>query len=62
MPITINKAIKNLTAGRKDAGMIPEDEYTPTCDLAIEALQFFQEFQKVTGSHQDARLPSETEE
>jgi len=62
MTITIKKAIKNLTAGREDAGMIPEEEYTQTIDLSIEALQFFQEFQKVTGSHQDARLPSEAEE
>lgn len=35
----ISKAIKNLTRGRKDAGMIPEKEYTATIDLATEALK-----------------------
>lgn len=30
--------------------------------LGAEALEFFQEFQKVTGGRQDARLPSETED
>ncbi len=39
--VTIDKAIKNLKAGRKDAGMIPEAEYTATIDLAIEALTSF---------------------
>ena len=40
MPITIDKAIQNLTEGREDAGMIPPEEYTPTIDLATEALKY----------------------
>ncbi|MCK4723093.1 MAG: hypothetical protein KAT75_07305 [Dehalococcoidia bacterium] len=39
MAITIDRAIENLERGRKDAGMIPEDEYTPTLDLATEAMK-----------------------
>ena len=35
----INKAISNLIAGRKDAGMIPTDEYRQTIDMAIAALK-----------------------
>ena len=35
----IDKAIKNLRAGRKDCGMIPPEEYTATIDLATEALK-----------------------
>lgn len=37
--MTIDRAIKNLKAGRKDCGMIPPEEYTPTIDLAIKALR-----------------------
>jgi len=37
--MTLAEAIQNLTAGREDCGMIPEDEYTQTIDLAIEALK-----------------------
>lgn len=35
----ISRAIKNLEAGRKDAGMISPEDYTPTIDLAIEGLK-----------------------
>ena len=39
--MTIDEAIKNLKAGRKDAGMIgaTDLEYTSIIDLAIAALQ-----------------------
>ena len=40
MGMTIDKAIRNLTKGRKDAGMIPPEEYTHTIDLATEALKY----------------------
>jgi hypothetical protein len=39
MAITIDKAIKNLNAGRLDCGMIPEEEFTQTMDLAAEGLK-----------------------
>ncbi|MDP2730303.1 MAG: hypothetical protein Q8O55_07465 [Dehalococcoidales bacterium] len=39
MPITIDKAIKNLTAAKKDAGMVPDEEWKPTIKLAVEALK-----------------------
>ena len=38
--MTIEKAIENLKVGRKDAGMIPAKEYTPTIDLAIQVLEW----------------------
>lgn len=38
MTISVYEAIKNLQAGRADAGMIPEKEYTQTIDTAIAAL------------------------
>lgn len=38
--MNISKAIENLKAGREDCGMIPPEEYTPTIDLATEALKF----------------------
>lgn len=37
--MTIDEAIKNLTAGRQDAGMIPEGRYTETIDFAILTLK-----------------------
>ncbi|MDP3052263.1 MAG: hypothetical protein Q8N42_02025 [bacterium] len=39
MTIDIDQAIKNLKAAKKDAGMVPDDEWTPTLNLAIKALK-----------------------
>lgn len=39
-----------------------DEEEKEAIQLGIEALDFFIEFQRVTGSHQDARLPSETKD
>ncbi|MCK4721780.1 MAG: hypothetical protein KAT75_00680 [Dehalococcoidia bacterium] len=54
--IEINESLLDGTYDHRDGRM--ED----ALKLGIEALVFFKEFQKVTGSHQDARLPSETKE
>jgi hypothetical protein len=37
--LTIDKAIKNLQICRKDAGMVPDDEWRPTLNMAIRALK-----------------------
>jgi len=58
----IDKAIKNLTRGRKDAGMIPEEEYTATIDLATEALKRIQELREDNAPRANFILPSETPE
>lgn len=42
MKITVERAITNLKAGTRDAGMIPSEEYTPTLRLAIKALDQMQ--------------------
>jgi len=58
----LEKAIENLTAGREDCGMIPEEEYTQTIDLAIEALKVIKRNRQ---NHPDIRfslLPGETED
>ena len=60
--MNIDKAIEILTTIlNEDPSMYVDDE-GDALRLSIEALEFFKEFQKVTGSHQDARLPSETKE
>lgn len=60
--MNIAKAIKNLTAGREDCGMIPEDEYTPTMDLAAEALKRLAFNRLNTIASSDGLLPGETED
>jgi len=60
--MTIDRAIKNLKAGRKDCGMIPEEEYTATIDLAIAALGQFVILRKALPLFKDNLLPGETEE
>jgi len=35
----LDKVIKNLKSGRKDAGMIPTEEYTQTLDSAVKTLK-----------------------
>ena len=45
--MTIDKAIKNLKAGREDAGMIPPEEYIATIDLAVEALKLIKNSRNV---------------
>ena len=62
MTITIDKAIRNLKAGRKDCGMIPEEEYTPTVDLAIEALKREKARRDFYGHSVSTLLPGEAEE
>lgn len=62
MPITIDKAIKNLIAGREDCGMIPEEEYTPTIDLAAEALKRVKRYKKLWAAWHMELLPGETED
>lgn len=60
--MNLHKAIENLKAGREDAGMIPEDEYTPTLDLAREALERVQNIQDNPHSPYYAPLPNETKD
>jgi hypothetical protein len=55
----IEKAIKNLKAGRKDAGMIPPKEFTATIDLAIEALQRIKDMRRSPCTTADELLPGE---
>lgn len=58
----IDKAIKNLTAGREDCGMIPEGEYTQTIDLATEALKWIQFHRRISPDRVCKKLPGETVE
>ena len=58
----LDRAIENLKRGRKDAGMIPEDEYTPTLDLATEALKREKEYRLTRGNRTFDLLPGETKE
>ncbi len=58
----LDRAIKNLKAGRRDAGMIPGDEYTPTLDLATEALKVILALRARYGPAPQFKLPGETEE
>jgi len=60
--MTLDEAIKNLKAGREDAGMIPEEEYTPTMDLAIEALERVRDDRQLIDLEDRGLLPGETEE
>ena len=60
--MNIDKAIKNLRAGRKDCGMIPPEEFTPTIDLAIEALERIKEARGFSRNWSTASLQGETEE
>lgn len=57
----IDKAIKNLTAGRKDCGMIPGEEYTQTIDLAIAALKRVKSLRLHGLPDRYSILPGETE-
>ena len=56
----IDRAIENLTAGREDASMIPEEEYTQTIDLAIEAMKECQKRRAGTRHLELWLLPGET--
>ena len=58
----LDRAIENLKRGRKDAGMIPEDEYTPTLDLATEALKRVKDSRRPDPLYPETPLPGETEE
>lgn len=60
--MNIDKAIKNLTAGREDCGMIPPEEYTPTIDLATEALKRFKAMRDTGISNIAYLLPGETKD
>ncbi|MDO9334188.1 MAG: hypothetical protein Q7T57_06685 [Dehalococcoidales bacterium] len=60
--MTIDKAIKNLKAGRRDCGMIPLGEFTSTMDLAIEALKRVKDMRVSPCTTADEILPGETEE
>lgn len=58
--MTLRKAIEILTdLVRNQPTLAPEDR-RDAVKLGIEALKFFIEFQRVTGGHQDTRLPGET--
>ncbi|MBA7475676.1 hypothetical protein ES707_11049 [subsurface metagenome] len=59
--ITIDKAIKNLKAGREDCGMIPPEEFTPTIDLAREALKEVERLRSHKAFNVQKTLPGETE-
>ena len=55
----IERAIANLRVGRKDAGAIPEAEYTETIDLAIEALKRAKHLRKTDPRYADKPLIGE---
>ena len=56
----IDRAIRNLTDGREDCGMIPFEEYTLTIDLAIEALKQVKESRLDPSTWAPKTLPGET--
>lgn len=58
----LDRAIENLKAGREDAGMIPGDEYTPTLDLATEAMKRIRHDREAMRARLILLLPGETEE
>ncbi len=58
----IDKAIKNLEAGRRDCGMIPPEEFTSTMNLAIEALKRVKKERTGYETYAPDLLPGETEE
>jgi len=58
----LEKAMEIKLQWRKGRYQPPTADEMDADMISIEALEFFQKFQEVTGSHQDARLPSETEE
>ncbi len=60
--MTIDKAIKNLRAGRTDCGMIPPGEYTATIDLATEALKYLKYSRKTFPARAPITLPGETKD
>ena len=62
MTISIDEAIKNLKAAKKDAGMVPEDEWAPTLNLAIEALKRVKKCREDDGEIIDLPMPGETRE
>jgi hypothetical protein len=57
MEVTIVKAIKNLKAARKDAGMVPAEEWEPTIKLAIMALENALGKQILDSASEKAPLP-----
>ena len=60
--MNIERAIEILIKAKKEPDILYSSDFIDALQLGIEALEFFKEFQKVTGSHQDARLPGETKE
>ena len=58
--MTLDEAIETLTDEKNQLDPVASSNHIAALKLGIEALLFFKEFQRVTGSHQDARLPSET--
>lgn len=60
--MNIDKAIKNLKAGRRDCGMIPPEEFTATIDLAIEALKRVKWNRKNYAVYRTSLLPGETKD
>ena len=60
--MNINKAIKNLIAGRENYRKIPKEEYTQTMDLATEALKRYKVNREVPGFTYWGLLPGETED
>ncbi len=58
----LERAIKNLKAAKKDCGMIPSDEYTPTINLAIEAMEAVKMERNGDVYAPIPALPGETEE
>lgn len=60
--MNIDRAIEILSPVAFGHAVTLNTELYDAVKLGIEALHFFKKFQEVTGSHQDARLPSETTE
>ena len=58
----IDKALEILSEAAFGHAVTFGPDFYDAVRLGIEALHFFKKFQEVTGSHQDARLPSETTE
>lgn len=60
--MTIDEAIRILQRDIDEHYCLEGKSVDAAHKLGIEALKLFKEFQKVTGGHQGARLPGETNE
>jgi len=60
--MNIARAIENLKAAKRDAGMVPDEEWLPTLNLAIEALKRVKEARKKVYFTARSLLPGETKE